>query len=374
MWGCVSRPIRGIWNLVCIACDWWPAPKYRVATWANLLFSTCSAIGSLLLILQFIQNPNFAKPMKNLCLLLLTLLLMVSFTACASDKKTDEAEEADEEVNDNSDNEYKTGVTMSTWEGHSAKDSPGGDGKWVASIAFGEELTLLNETETDAKTNKSYEKVRLLDGKEGWVRADFVAIDASLEAVVQDAQIYKRPGISNISDDMVLTGTVVIVKGHKDDFAEFIARNDANNKRKEGWLLGDKALTSDETDVSAALLYSKAMNEKVPTKRQDKLKQVVTNYPNSVFAKTAQNALDAAAASEDLSEDQLMITGDNVNVRSGPTVKEENKVFQLASGDICSILERGEMDEIGGKLDYWYKINYKGQSGWIFGTFTSKAQ
>jgi uncharacterized protein YgiM (DUF1202 family) len=314
--------------------------------------------------------------MKNLCLLLLGLLLMVSFTACASDKKTGDADETElEDESEDSDGDADAGsLTLSTWEGHSAKDSPGNDGKWVASIAFGEELTLLNETETDAKTNKSYEKVRLLDGKEGWVRADFVAKDASLQAVAQDAQIYKRPGISNISDDMVLTGTVVIVKGHKDDFAEFIARNDANNKRKEGWLLGEKALTSDETDVSAALLYSKAMNKKVPTKRQEKLKQVVTNYPNSVFAKTAQNALDAAAASEDLSEDQLMITGDNVNVRSGPTVKEENKVFQLAAGDICSILERGEMDEIGGKLDYWYKISAKGQSGWVFGTFTSKAQ
>jgi uncharacterized protein YgiM (DUF1202 family) len=314
--------------------------------------------------------------MKNLSLFLLSLLLVFTMSACKSDKKSGgEADDADdtEEVGDSDGGDEDRGKTLSTWEGHSAKETPGGDGKWVASIAFGEELSLLNETETDAKSNKQYEKVKLLDGKEGWVRADFIAKDASLEAVTQDAQIYKRPGISNISDDMVLTGTVVIVMGHKDEFSQFIARNDAANKRKEGWLLGEKALTSDETDVSAALLYSKGMNEKVPAKRQEKLKQVVANYPNSVFAKTAQNALDATNASANIAEDELMIVGDNVNVRSSPDVTQDNKVFQLNSGDLCKIVERGEMDEIGSKLDYWYKVSAKGQSGWVFGTFTTKA-
>lgn len=313
--------------------------------------------------------------MKNLSLFLLALMLLFTISACGSDKKGGESDgsETVEDVADDTDSDGAATMTLSTWEGHSAKDTPGNEGKWVASIAFGEELTLLNETEKDAKTNKDYEKVKLLDGKEGWVRADFIAKNASLAAVTQDAQIYKRPGISNITEDMVLTGTVVVVKSRKDDFSEFIARNDAANKRQEGWLLGDKALTTDETDISAALLYSKAMNEKVPAKRQEKLKQVVSNFPNSVFARTAQSGLDAAEASADLAEDQLMITGDNVNVRSSAEVTPDNKIFQLASGDVCSILERGEMAEIGGKLDYWYKISAKSQTGWVFGTFTSKA-
>lgn len=306
---------------------------------------------------------------------MLALMLLFTISACGGEKKGGEAEETEteEDVVDDVDSDGGATMTLSTWEGHSAKDTPGNDGKWVASIAFGEELTLLNETEKDAKTSKDYEKVKLLDGKEGWVRADFIAKNASLAAVTQDAQIYKRPGISNITEDMLLAGTVVVVKSRKDDFSEFIARNDAANKRKEGWLLGDKSLTTDETDISAALLYSKAMNEKVPAKRQEKLKQVVSNFPNSVFAKTAQAGLDAAEASADLAEDQLMITGDNVNVRSTPEVNPDNKIFQLASGDVCSILERGDMEEVSGKLDYWYKISAKSQTGWVFGTFTSKA-
>ena len=163
------------------------------------------------------------------------------------------------------------------------------------------------------------------------------------------------------------------MKGKKEEFSEFIAKNDAANKRKSGWLLGEKAITTSETDVAAALMLSKALAEKLPSKRKTKLQQVVDMYETSIFAETAKSALDETEAASNLAEDELMVTGDNVNVRSAPDVKQENKVFQLHAGDLCKILKRGDMDEIGGKLDYWYNISSDGQTGWIFGTFTSKA-
>jgi uncharacterized protein YgiM (DUF1202 family) len=313
--------------------------------------------------------------MKNLSLLLLCLMWAFVFASCSSDSKGSEGEESEENVDEDvkEDLPSNSNVALSTWEGHSAKEGPGTEAKWVATIPFGEELTLLNETETDAKSSKTYEKVRLLDGKEGWVRADFIAKGAQLAAVTQDAQIYKRPSISTITDEVISAGTIVVLKSKKDEYSEFIAKNDAANKRKEGWLLGEKALTTNEEDLAAAILLSKAMAEKVPAKRKEKLQQVVTQYPNSVFAKTAQAQIDAVDAGSNLGEDELMITGDNVNVRSEPDSKADNKVFQLNTGDVCKILERGEMDEIGGKLDYWYRISAKGQNGWVFGVFTSKA-
>lgn len=300
--------------------------------------------------------------------------LFLFMASCGSEEKSDQEEtEESTKTTDDEDEGSNENTALSTWEGHSAKETPGAEGKWVASVAFGEEVELLNETETDEKSGKAFEKVKLLDGKEGWVRADFIAKGAEMAAVTGDAQIYKRPSISTITDDVITAGTVVVLKGKHDEFSEFIAKNDAANKRKEGWLLGEKALTTNEDDLAAAILLSKAMAEKSPEKRKDKLKQVTTQYPNSVFAKTAQAQLDAADASANLAEDQLMIQGESVNVRSSAEVTPDNKVFQLNSGDICSILERGEMEEIGGKLDYWYKISFNGKTGWVFGTFTSKA-
>jgi len=46
-------------------------------------------------------------------------------------------------------------------------------------------------------------------------------------------------------------------------------------------------------------------------------------------------------------------------------------LFQLNKGDVCTLLEKGKLEKIGDKTDYWYKINYNKMTGWVFGAFTS---
>lgn len=320
--------------------------------------------------------------MKKIQIILFSLLFAFAFTACGGnedsgntgDSGDGETVETDGgETSNGGDTKPAGNTALSTWEGHSLKKEPAG--KWAASITFGEEMTLLGETETAEKDKREYEKVRLLDGKEGWVRGDLIAKGSKLAALKADAQIYKRPSISNITDNMVKMGELVVIMQEVDEFSEFVSRNDASNKRKSGWLLGSKALTTNETDIAASVMLGKAMAEKNPINRKKKLEQMVNNemFSGSIFISQAQTMLEEADAGSNLAEDQLMITGDNVNVRSGATIEEDNKVFQVHSGDICRIVKRGDMDEIGGKLDYWYKISSKGQEGWVFGTFTSKA-
>jgi uncharacterized protein YgiM (DUF1202 family) len=321
--------------------------------------------------------------MKKLQYIFFAFFLAFAFASCGGDDGSDSSGGSDGgttvDIGDEDSGGEVSGKpagnsALSIWDGHSLKAEP--EGKWLATINFGEEMTLLGETENGPKDKREYEKVRLLDGKEGWVRGDLISKSSKLAALKSDAQVYKRPSISNITDDMVDMGQLVVIKQEVDEFSEFIARNDVANKRKSGWLLGDKALTTNETDIAAAVMLGKAMAEKNPIKRKDKLKQIVDNemFSGSIFLAKAQALLDQADAGANLAEDQLMITGDNVNVRSGPTIDQENKVFQVHSGDICRIVQRGDMDEIGGKLDYWYKISLNGQEGWVFGTFTSKAQ
>jgi uncharacterized protein YgiM (DUF1202 family) len=320
--------------------------------------------------------------MKKFQLILFSLFFAFAFAACGGSEDSGSSSnsggggtvESDEGGSSAGGETKPAGNTaLSTWEGHSLKKEPAG--KWVASITFGEEMTLLGETETAEKDKREYEKVRLLDGKEGWVRGDLISKGSKLAALKADAQIYKRPSISNITDNTVGMGELVVIKQEIEEFSEFVSRNDASNNRKSGWLLGSKSLTSNETDIAASVMLGKAMAEKNPIKRKTKLEQIVNNdmFSGSIFLSHAQAMLDKADAGSNLAEDQLMITGDNVNVRSGPTIDEDNKVFQVHSGDICRIVKRGDMDEIGGKLDYWYQIASNGQQGWIFGTFTSKA-
>lgn len=317
--------------------------------------------------------------MKNLTKLFFAFLIAGGLTACGGDAGTsgtdnnngggttvDNGGETASNANANS--------ALCTWDGQGIRTESGSGGKWLATLSFGEEMTLLNEVEEDEKGKKTYEKVRLLDGKEGWIRQDLIEKGGTLAAIKSDAQIYSRPSVSNITDDNIKMGALVVLKQTKEEFSEFVSKN-INRKRKKGWLLGEKALTSDAKDIAAAIMLSKAESEKNPMKRAEKLKQIINGdaYAGSNFISVADAMLGEIEAASNLSEDELMITGDNVNVRSTPDVEDDNKVGQVMSGEVCQILERGEMAEIAGKTDYWYKIRCEGQEGWLFGTFTSKS-
>ena len=133
-------------------------------------------------------------------------------------------------------------LALSTWEGQSVRTAPGSGGEWVATLPFGEKLELLGETQTDEKTKKSYAKVRLLDGKDGWVREDMIQAGGVLGAITETAQVYSRPGISNIKDETLEPTSLVVLTTKQDDFIEFTAQNKGNTRSK-GWMLGDRSYT-----------------------------------------------------------------------------------------------------------------------------------
>jgi uncharacterized protein YgiM (DUF1202 family) len=70
-----------------------------------------------------------------------------------------------------------------------------------------------------------------------------------------------------------------------------------------------------------------------------------------------------------LENNYLTIQGDNVNLRSGPSTKD-NIIIQLQNQTPCWIIEVGPKQTINNKTDNWYKVwsNYK--TGWVFGAFT----
>lgn len=266
---------------------------------------------------------------------------------------------------------------VSTWDGHSLREEADKGSKWLASVSFGEKVELLGDSKEGPDGKYTFENVRLLDGKEGWVRDDLIHKGGKYGVVTKMSQIYKRPSVSNITDKSVDRGTLVVIKQNSDEFVEFIAQNDKSNNRQRGWVLGNSAISSDEIDIAVAVMINKAKAEKVPAKRKQTLETITGNdaYQNSTFYQTAVDMLGAADQPPvELNADQLMITGDNVNVRSDPDVDAGEKLFQLNSGDVVGITEKGDMDEIGGNLDYWYKIDAPGKGiGWVFGQFTSKS-
>ena len=73
----------------------------------------------------------------------------------------------------------------------------------------------------------------------------------------------------------------------------------------------------------------------------------------------------------------LYVQGDNVNVRADADGKSA-VLKRMNTGENCDIVERGKVETIGGKQDFWYRIKLydvkASKTGWVFGAFTSLRQ
>jgi hypothetical protein len=68
----------------------------------------------------------------------------------------------------------------------------------------------------------------------------------------------------------------------------------------------------------------------------------------------------------------LIIKGDKIWIREYPSTGDV--IFELNNGDICKVLKKDKKEVINQISDFWYKIEYKGKIGWVFGSQTSIKQ
>jgi hypothetical protein len=66
---------------------------------------------------------------------------------------------------------------------------------------------------------------------------------------------------------------------------------------------------------------------------------------------------------------ELTIEGKDIWIRTEPIIGDV--IFKLNSGNECKIIEKGEKDQIIDRIDYWYKIDFEGKTGWVFGAQTN---
>jgi hypothetical protein len=70
------------------------------------------------------------------------------------------------------------------------------------------------------------------------------------------------------------------------------------------------------------------------------------------------------------SENELIINGNDIWIRNMPYNGEVT--FKLNQGDRCKIIEKGQKDQVNNIFDFWYRIEFNGKSGWVFGSQTNK--
>ena len=310
----------------------------------------------------------------------MALFLAIGFAACNGDdsgndtEETDAYEDVEYDMSEDAEAESSNGDQwVSLWGTGGIREDAGKSAKWVTRVSFAERVTYLGEEEEIESEDRTYVKIRLSDGKEGWMNKYLFAPDAEVKAFTKKSSVFNRPDFTTSTDKKFEIGEVVAVTQTKGEWIEVVGEQ----KKKKGWVQDKGNLTGDEIDIAVALSLNKANAEGNPVKKKELVMDILDNtaFEESVFYAEAEGMIDSGEFDmPELSDGELMITGNSVNVRSAPDTGADNKLFQLNSGDVCAIVEKGVEETIGGKKDNWYKIEYAGKEGWVFGSFTSKAR
>jgi len=151
------------------------------------------------------------------------------------------------------------------------------DGKFISNISLGEKVFFLGENEVDENNkNKKYVFIKMLDGKEGWIQAEFVAINAKPAVMIEKTDLYARPDLSTISKKRYEPMDIIAISSKKDDWLETIGKRAA----VKGWIK-DKGYSESTTDIATALLVKRALAK---SKSSERLTDLLNIYNNSNLA------------------------------------------------------------------------------------------
>ncbi len=315
---------------------------------------------------------------KHLFQIFMLLAFGLFLAACSgenddTDSQADMAVATEEAAADAVSEAPASGASICLWPKVGLRDAAGtGNGiKYMTTILFGEAVTPTGEME-EVK-NANYIKVRLSDGKEGWVKESLFAPEANVYVATAEVDVYPRPDLMTYKGQKFQRGDIVAVTNNQQD--EWVEVYGLEKKTK-GWVRSTEDMSDAELDVTVGVLYNRAMAE---DKKADQEKLLNNIASNSAFSASAlMDVVDDALAGvaepprPELPANQAYILADVLNVRSEPDTEQDNVVFQVKNGDVVEIVERGEQQAVNGMNDYWYLVRIDGQEGWIYGAHTSK--
>ncbi len=196
-------------------------------------------------------------------------LVLFTITACSnlkngSEEGTQEAEGANQEADTTAlvVEEAEPATAVSVWKSTvSVRVEPGANAKWVTSVSLGERFQYLGESRkvTTDDGERTWAKIQLLDGKEGWILQDFIMIGGQPAAVLKDnTPLYKRPDILTKSDKILAKFDVIGIKG-EGAFVEFKGMSADDTWFTSGWIKSEN-INTNPVDVASAVYIRKALS------------------------------------------------------------------------------------------------------------------
>jgi hypothetical protein len=223
--------------------------------------------------------------MKKYYVTLLVFAVLIVMSGCKTKKSTGE---------DNSTGNNLKGDAVCIWDNIPLKETSGKEGKWLASVNLGEKCMYLDNSreETNGEKKTKYLKIRLQDGKEGWVQSDFIVLDGKPGVIIQDAVVYSRPDLLTKTDKSFSRMDIIGVKEPQNNFIEVAGKRKAGKWIEKGWVK-EPNISYSEVDIAVAKYAAKALAIADKEKREAAVKEIVDNkdLQESVFITDLKNLL-----------------------------------------------------------------------------------
>ncbi|MFC2089844.1 SH3 domain-containing protein [Bacteroidota bacterium] len=254
-----------------------------------------------------------------------TYLLITALVLSCSGEKKDNKQEAAPVVKD----------AICIWDNASIRETPSKSAKYLGSLVLGEKITVIGEPQADSTdNNREYYEVRLSDGSEGWVSALLVVPEAEAAVITYESRIYKRADLLTETEEYFEPMDFMVIISKNGDWLEVIGEE----RNKSGWI-NDRFVSTDEVDVSFAILANKALASEDPKERSENILGLLENIElenaffrpdfykfidpfevdNVVEVKTADELLNSFA-----SNTKIIINANTINLGDAPPLMSDN--------------------------------------------------
>ncbi|BDD08721.1 hypothetical protein FUAX_11530 [Fulvitalea axinellae] len=239
---------------------------------------------------------------KNTVFLGAVLAFATVFSSCGDSKKSGNEQTKEASVVEAPAEPVAEVVdAICVYDGLSLRKEPKRQGKWVSSISLGEKVTFLGDTVKEGKV--TYGKVKLSDGKEGWVSDYGIVTNAKAGAVMKESPVYRRPDMLTVTQTKFNMADLVAVGEEKDGWVSVVGKK----RTKKGWLRAED-ITTDSKEVTAAVLLSKELGSLDGNIDLEKAQAFLENTPfkESMFVKALKEMVEQASSEErsDIEEGQ----------------------------------------------------------------------
>ncbi|PKH50661.1 hypothetical protein CXF68_08110 [Tenacibaculum sp. Bg11-29] len=205
------------------------------------------------------------------------VLVSSLFAACKETGKSNESEKNITEKGEQAEKvKAPTTSAICLLDKLSIRETPSSKGKWITSMSLGEKVAFTGEEITDSKSKKQYYKVKLTDGKEGWTRATFLAVNGKVGAMLESANVYKRPDLLTKTEKKYSVMDIIAVTENQGDWMKVKGKRAEGEYVEEGWIKSSN-ITNDEIDIATAKFASSAIKKSTMTERIKALQEVIGN-------------------------------------------------------------------------------------------------